>query len=259
MRVAYLDLDGTLLGPDGIGAAARAALTLLAERAVPFVLVSGRTQERLEPIAAELGAAGVLAELGALEAGFPTAPGQSVHQAIAATGVPAALLAREPGLSVHPDSTGREGGHVLLGRASAGAGAFVRRQSRGQLVLADNGASHRPHRSDAGARVLHLVPAGAGKDVAVARDLARRGADPARCLAVGDSASDLAMGRAVGRVAIVANGAAATADPVLARAPWVTRGAYGEGVLEAVREWLGGATAGTPDGATLAARASLGL
>lgn len=233
MRVAYLDLDGTLLGPGGVDADGHAALGRLRAAGVPYVLVSGRALRRLERVARELGADGALAELGAVDAGYPTRPGQSVFAAIADSGVPGALLDGEPALAPHPHGADRAGGHVFRGRVSPGAGALVEARSDGALRLVDNGAS-----GDDGSRVVHLVPAAAGKGAAVARDVARRGADPAACLAVGDSRQDLEMADAVGRVAIVANGAAS--DPeVAARAAWVTTGAYGAGVLEAVGEWLG--------------------
>lgn len=242
--MAYLDLDGTLLGPGGsllagprgaFSTAAVRALELLHLSAVPVVLVSGRSRPRLEAVGSLLGAAGVLPEMGALDAGYPTRPGQTVHEAIGDSGVPAALLASEPGLAPHPLAAwGREGSHVLVGRAGRGAGALVERLSGGALRLADNGEVR-----DDGAHVYHLLPAAAGKAAAVARDVASRGADPAACLAVGDSSQDLAIAGVVGSVAIVANGAAADAE-VAARAAWVTRGAYADGVLEAVSAWLTG-------------------
>jgi len=209
------------------------ALELLHRANTPVVLVSGRSRPRLEAVAAVLGAVGVLPELGATDAGYPTRPGQTVHEAIAESGVPTALTASEPGLTPHPLAAwGREGSHVLIGRAGPGALRLVKRLSGGALRLADNGEIR-----DDGAHVYHLLPAGAGKAAAVARDLEARGADGSACLAVGDSRQDLEIVRVVGRVAIVANGAAA--DPeVAALAPWVTRGAYGEGVLEAVEAWL---------------------
>ncbi len=215
------------------------ALELLHAHRVPVVLVSGRSRPRLEAVAALLGAADVLPELGATDAGYPVQPGQTVHEAIAESGVPAALAAREPDLVPHPLAAwGREGSHVLIGRAGPGAAALVERLSGGALTLADNGEI----RED-GAHVYHLLPAGASKAAAVARHLEARGLDGAACLAVGDSRQDLGIARVVGRVAIVANGAAA--DPgVAAAADWVTRGAYGEGVLEAVEEWL---TPGPPE------------
>jgi hydroxymethylpyrimidine pyrophosphatase-like HAD family hydrolase len=242
VSAAYLDLDGTLLGPSGsllhgedgrfCDASVR-ALTLLAGAGVPVVLVSGRGRARLETVAGLIGADGVIAELGAADARFPTREGQTVHQAIAESGVPAALLALEPGLEPHPlAASGREGSHVLRGLASARAPTLVASLSGGALRLADNGGG------GGGERIYHLLPVGAGKAAAVAADIAARGIEARACLAVGNSRQDLEVSEVVGSVAIVANGAAA--DPLLAaRAPWVTAGAYGEGVLEAVEEWLG--------------------
>jgi hydroxymethylpyrimidine pyrophosphatase-like HAD family hydrolase len=238
----YLDLDSTLLGPSGSilrGADGRfttagiRALELLDAAGLPFVLVSGRSRARLEAVARMLGADGILPELGAGDAGYPTEPGETVHAAIARTGVPEALLASEPGLAPHPLATrGREASHVFLGRVGAGAEGLVRELSAGALRLADNG-----HTGPRDAHIFHLLPAAASKARAVAHDIARRAVSPEACLAVGDSAQDLDIGRVLGTVAIVANGAAA--DPRLAAAaPWVTTATYGAGVLEAVEVWL---------------------
>lgn len=211
------------------------ALQLLHAADVPVVLVSGRSRRRLEAVAQALGADGVLPEMGAIDSGYPTAPGQTVHEAIAQTGVPQALLDHEPGLGHHPLAAwGREGSHVLIGTAGPNAEELVARLSGGSLRLADNG------QTDAtGAHIYHLLPAAASKAKAVARDLEARGADPDACLAVGDSRQDLDIGRVLGAVAIVANGAEADAE-VAATAAWVTRASYGSGVLEAVVGWLRG-------------------
>lgn len=239
--MVYLDLDGTLLGPGGsllrgeggrFSDASVTALGLLHARGIPVVLVSGRSRPRLETAARIVGADGILPELGATDAGYPTAPGQTVHEAIAATGIVAALLAREPGLEVHTAAMwGREGSHVLRGAAGGDAAAWVSERSGGALRLADNG------RIGPGTHVFHLLPAGASKAAAVARDLARRGADPAACLMAGDSAEDLEVGRVVGTVALVRNGLDA-APHLAGAATLVTRGRHGEGVLEAVEAWL---------------------
>ncbi len=242
--VAYLDLDATLLGPggslfrgaDGPSDAAARALALLHEAGVPVVLVSGRSRSRLEAIGRVLGAAGVLPELGALDVDHPTKPGQSVFEAIAESGIPDELLAREPRLERHPLAPDREGSHVFRGLAGPEADEFVRLRSGGALCLADNGQAGQP-----GVWVYHLMPAGASKAAAVRRDVARRGADPARCLAVGDSPQDLGIASVVGSMAIVANGSAAGEAP--GAGAWVTDGAYGEGVLEAVSAWLVGVRA----------------
>lgn len=243
MRVCYLDLDETLLGHggsllrDGAGVFsydAVRAFEALHAAGVPAVLVSGRRAAELRAIARLLGADGALGELGACDAGYPTAAGQTVHEAIAATGVVDALLAwaggsLEPYL---PWSVGREGSHLLIGRVGDEAAELVRALSRGRLRLVDNGAA-----AQDGRRVYHLVPAGAGKGPAVSRDIARRGADPAECLGVGDSRADLELVGVLGLVAIVRNGI--DQDPGLAaEVPWVTTRPHGAGVTEAVERWL---------------------
>ena len=245
MRVCYLDLDETLLGHgggilrDGQGEFsydAIHALRALHAADVPAVLVSGRRLAELSAIARMLGADDAIGELGACDAGYPTADGQNVYESIAATGIVDALLAWSSGAlePYLPWTLGREGSHLFIGRAGAQAREFVDRLSRGRLRLVDNGAA-----SGDGRRVYHLLPAAAGKGPAVERDIARRGADPAACLAVGDSRADLELAGAVGLLAIVANGV--DDDPSLAAdAPWVTAARHGAGVREAVERWLAG-------------------
>jgi predicted mannosyl-3-phosphoglycerate phosphatase (HAD superfamily) len=242
VRVVYVDVDGTLLGPDGsllrdadgdFCDAAIRALGLLHHNDVPVVLVSGRGRGRLEATSRMLGADGVLPEMGSADSDYPRERGQSVYEAIEATGITDLLLAREPGLERHPAGlVDREGSHVLWGTASADADVFVRELSGGALKLVDNGRL-----GPDGAHIFHLLPADASKAAAVARDIAARGADAASCLAIGDSRQDLEMRRIVGAVAIVANGA--RDDPEVARdAEWVTSAPHGAGVLEAVQAWL---------------------
>lgn len=121
--------------------------------------------------------------------------------------MPEALLATEAGLAPHPlAARGREASHVFLGRVGAGAEGLVRELSAGVLRLADNG-----HTGPDDAHIFHPLPAAASKAWAVAHDIAARRVDPEACLAVGDSAQDLDIGRVLGTVAIVANGAAADA------------------------------------------------
>jgi hypothetical protein len=75
-------------------------------------------------------------------------------------------------------------------------------------VLPSTSASLRASRLEVTAlHVYHLVPDGIGKGLAVARDLERRGIDPADALAIGDSASDLEMAPYVGAFSLVENGA----------------------------------------------------
>ena len=73
--------------------------------------------------------------------------------------------------------------------------------------MRDNGLISPVHMPDLGVNphVYHLVPDGVGKGDAVAYDLKRRGVSPAEAIAIGDSASDLAMAPHVGRMHLVAN------------------------------------------------------
>jgi hydroxymethylpyrimidine pyrophosphatase-like HAD family hydrolase len=241
-RCCYIDLDSTLLGfggsilRTGDNAPTEAgirALTALQAAEVPFVFVSGRSRLRLETIGRLVGAHSVLAELGALEAGYPTAPSQTVLDAVSATGILDELLAREPRLEIHPGAIwGREGSHCLRGIASADTAQWVAAYSGGALRFADNGRI-----GPGDVHVFHVLPTGASKEASVRSHLRAYGFDPAACLAVGDSVEDMAISTCVGTFALVRNGA--EADPALAaRARWITRAAHGAGVLEAVTQWL---------------------
>ena len=82
------------------------------------------------------------------------------------------------------------------------------------------------------------MPRGISKGVAVAWDLERRGLAPEDAVAIGDSASDLEMAPAVGRLWITANGAAVDGmAELLAAVPnaTVTDAAMGEGWAQAAR------------------------
>src|SRR5204863_158137 len=83
--------------------------------------------------------------------------------------------------------------HSFRGRASAEGVAWVAAASAGSLRLVDNGVI-----GPGGERVYHLLPSPAGKAPAVARDLAVRDAEPAACLAVGDSLEDLELAAVAG-------------------------------------------------------------
>lgn len=244
MSVCYLDLDETLLGhgggilrdgQNGFSYEAIRALEVLHRADVPVVLVSGRRLPELAAIARLLGADGALGELGACDAGYPTADGQTVHEAIAATGIVDTLLTWADGALAYyePWCQGRFGSHLLVGNVDEEADRLVGALSRGALRLVDNGGT------GDGRRAYHLLPAQAGKGPAVARDIMRRGARADDCLAIGDSRADLELMDAVGFVAIVRNGV--EDDPTLAAdCQWVTQARHGAGVLEAVERWLSG-------------------
>ncbi len=243
MKICYLDLDETLLGQgggilrDGDGVFTDASIRVfeaLHHAGAQSVLVSGRRLPELAAIARMLGADGALGELGACDAGYPCEPGQTVHEAITATGIVDTLLSWADGRlePYEPWCNGRFGSHLLIGTVGDEAADLVETLSRGTLRLIDNGVA-----TADGRRTFHLLPAQAGKGPAVALDITRRGARPEDCLAVGDSRADLELADVVGLMAIVQNGV--EDDPGLVdEAPWITAGSYGAGVLEAVERWL---------------------
>ena len=198
------------------------------------MLVSGRGRSRLEAVAGLIGADGVIAELGAADAASRRAGARpSTRRSPRAACRPRCWRWSRAWSRTRWPPRGARAATCCAGARAPARPTLVASLSGGALRLADNGGG----RAGAGERIYHLLPAGAGKAAAVAADIAARGIEARACLAVGNSRQDLEVGEVVGAVAIVANGAAA--DPLLAaRAPWVTAGAYGEGVLEAVEEWL---------------------
>lgn len=266
MRVLYSDLDGTMVGPHGNFFAAEdrtptlapaRALLELHRAGVALVLVSGRTRAQLVEAGLIFGADGFVAELGALVgwdlgrsvqvlAGrMPAAhAGQLPIDVMRAGGLPEALFERWPGrLEWHaPWHTGHEADAMLRGQVDvAEVDAWLSAAGWDWLRLRDNGVL-----PGGSTHIYHLMPAGLSKGAAVAWDLERRGLTAADAVAVGDSASDLRMAGAVGRMWVVANGAAAPHMPPLiaaARAAGqdvrVSAGPVGAGWAEAVLDSLG--------------------
>jgi hypothetical protein len=269
-RIVYTDLDGTMVGPRGsfwhtaqgqLTDTPAAALLELHRAGVPLVLVSGRTYAQLVEAARLVAADGVIAELGSLvgwsrgETHLLTGElperyrGRAPLEVVVELGVVAQLFAEHPGrLEWHaPWHADHTGDAMLRGRVDALAvDAWLAERGLGWLTLKDNGVI--PALPGTGldpdvlpVRVYHLMPRGISKGAAIAWDLERRGIDPADAVAVGDSASDLDMAPAVGRLWITANGAEADGmTALLAAVPnvQVTRAAVGEGWAQAVRESL---------------------
>ena len=276
MKVLYTDLDGTMVGPGGSFFTAvdhsltdepARALLELHRAGVTLVLVSGRTRPQLVEASRIFGADGFVAELGALvgwdggrrsemlTGAMPAEhAGRLPLEVMTAAGLPEQLFARWPGrLQWHaPWHAGHEADAMIRGLVDpAEVERWLADRGWGWLRMRDNGvlsayrdwpglatAARPPH-------VYHLMPDGLSKGAAVSWDLARRGLSAADAVAVGDSASDLTMAPHVGRLWVVANGAAAPhMAPLLAEAlaaghdVRVAAGAVGLGWAEAVRSAL---------------------
>jgi hypothetical protein len=263
LRCAYVDLDGTLLGPGGaLLRDADGAFSLLGARALEacaragaeVVLVSGRRQTTLfydarlmgvTSYAFEAGAGVVLdGELHWLTGELVPRDGHTIFDQIEESGAPALLLDHFAGrLEYHdPWHRGREVSHLFRGLVPAAeSDALLVANGHPDLRLVDNGVVHR--RSPALAALpqvhaYHLVPAGASKANAVARHMRMRGYAPGDCLGVGDSREDLDVAAHVGSFWLVAN--AVTKDPTILEdvARYgnvrVAEAAHGPGVYEAV-------------------------
>ncbi|GAB3203122.1 hypothetical protein GCM10027261_43780 [Geodermatophilus arenarius] len=236
-RIVYTDLDGTMVGPRGSfwhaadgspTAEPAAALLELHTAGVALVIVSGRTADQVTEAGRIFAADGAIAELGSLvtwkggrerhglTGELPEEyAGRTPMDVMAELGVVDALCAAHPGrLEWHaPWHTTHDGDALLRGFVDPLAvDAWLAERGLGWLTLKDNGAipaSARLRLAPEGqlARVYHLMPRGISKGAAIAWDLERRGVDPADAVAIGDSASDLEMAPAVGRLWITANGA----------------------------------------------------
>jgi hypothetical protein len=264
IKVIYTDLDGTMVGPGGCFfraedravtlEPAEALADLLASDTV-LVLVSGRTQVQLLEACGIFGADGYIAELGAV-VGWER--GRSRHvlrgamptelDAIPDTLVSAFLEDFAGRLEFHdPWHEGHQLDVMLRGEADpAEADAWFAARGAGWLRMHDNGLlppRPTPRLQVGELHVYHLVPEGIDKGLAVAYDIARRGLRPEQAIAIGDSASDLAMAPHVARFHLMANGARSAPVRRSAEAlgnAVIESGTLGAGWASAVRSGLGG-------------------
>jgi hypothetical protein len=269
VRVIYTDMDGTMLGPWGslvhaLDDDATPVLTLepvtalvdLHRARVPLVLVSGRHAAGLRDLCTLLSAEGFVGEMGgvigwdrghtwevlrgAMPDDLPGTPWDVIH----AAGL-VEELHRRFDLEYHaPWHLNHQADVLLRGNADvAEVEAWLTDQGFGWLVMLDNGVLPAAEAGRRGVHVWHLLPRGLGKGQGVVLDLARRGLGPADAIAIGDSLSDLDMAPAVGRMFLVANGAA---HPHVRRAAerldnvTVCDESVGHGWVQAVRWALGG-------------------
>ncbi|WP_235608315.1 HAD family hydrolase, partial [Frankia casuarinae] len=192
------------------------ALAELHDAGIALVLVSGRTRPQLLEAAAIFGADGFIGELGAIVGWNEGRDSEILRGAMPPDfdQVPEYLLdrmvERYPGrLELHtPWHSGREVDVMLRGKIDVSeVDGWLTETGFSWLSMRDNGLISPVHMPDLGVNphVYHLVPDGVGKGDAVAYDLKRRGVSPAEAIAIGDSASDLAMAPHVGRMHLVAN------------------------------------------------------
>jgi hypothetical protein len=266
MRCLYVDLDGTLLGPDAslvtgddgrFSLLSMRALEACARADAEVVIFSGRKQSSVFEAARLIGSRAFIFEIGCglvldgelewLTDGLePSAEGGSIFDQISASGAPELLMSRFPGaLEPHtPWSAQRDVSHLFRGDVGLGeANAVLAQAGLGWLRLLDNGVI--PEARTLGlmgeldvVRAYHLVPAGASKARAVARHMQARGYAPQECIACGDSRTDIEAADVVGEFWLMAN--ALQRDPGLraeiAGRPRVRVASegYGAGVYEAV-------------------------
>lgn len=208
MRCLYVDLDGTLLGPDAsLLRDGEGRFELLGVRAleacfrteVEVVIYSGRRQAQVAEDARLIGMRSYVFEAGAgfvldgelewLTGGVVPGEKGTIFEQIEASGAPRLLLEHYAGrLDYHaPWHLNREVSHLFRGEVDAAeADALLREHGHEQLRLVDNGSLHGPH---APARGYHLVPAASSKAapwpgtcrrVATSQVNASRWATPAR-------------------------------------------------------------------------------
>jgi hydroxymethylpyrimidine pyrophosphatase-like HAD family hydrolase len=264
MRCLYVDLDGTLLGPDAsllTGADGRfsalgvRALEACARAGVEVVIYSGRRQGSVFEGARLIGSSAYIFELGCglvldgelewlTDGVVPSGERGSIYEQIDASRAPVLLLERFAGqLEYHtPWSVGREVSHLFRGNVDLDeAAAVLDAAGVGWLRLVDNGVIRGASEQMAGLPVIHayhLIPAGASKARGVARHMQARGYAPEDCIAAGDSREDMEAASVVGTFWLVAN--ALERDLTLKAEVSGRRGvriaseSYGAGVYEAV-------------------------
>jgi len=264
MRCAYLDLDGTLLGPAGSllrGADGRfaldgvRALQACSRAEVEVVLYSGRRQSTVFEDSKLIGSSSYIFEAGCglvldgelewLTDGVEPSPERgTIYEQIERSGAPGLLLERYAGrLEYHtPWSAGRDVSHLFRGAIDPfEVNALLADAGHGWLRLVDNGVVRAASEQMRGLPVIHgyhLMPAAASKARAVARHMQARGYTRADCIAVGDSREDMDATTVVGAFWLVANALErdSNLEAEALRRPGVRVASepYGAGVYEAV-------------------------
>ena len=263
MRCVYLDLDGTLLGPDAsLLTGPDGAFSLIGVRALEacaragaeVVIYSGRRQSSVFDAARLIGSSAFIFELGCglvldgelewLTDGLAPSEAGTIFEQIESSGAPALLLERYGRrLEYHtPWAADRDVSHLFRGQVDlADVHATLAAAGFDWLRLTDNGVIRAASEQLAGVDAVHayhLIPAGASKARAVARHMQARGYRREDCIAVGDSREDMEAADVVGAFWLVANGLerdlTLEADVRGRTGVRIATEGYGAGVYEAV-------------------------
>jgi phosphoglycolate phosphatase len=264
MRCLYVDLDGTLLGPNAsLLTGADGRFSLLAARALEacarvgaeVVIYSGRRQSSVFEAARMIGSSAFIFELGCglvldgelewlTDGVVPSAEAGTIYDQIEASGAPALLLERYADrLEYHlPWSQHRDVSHLFRGELDVDeANAMLAEHGFKWLRLVDNGVVRAASEQMPGLPVIHayhLIPAGASKARGVAAHMRARGFAREDCIAVGDSREDMETESVVETFWLVANALERdlTLGPDASRRPGlrIASESYGAGVYEAV-------------------------
>ena len=253
MKVLYVDVDGTLVGPAGdlfSNGSIRVAEAMLRARQAGLTLVpvSGRGRLQVSELCRLLGFERGIAELGCIHlsglrgpnamvghdvryelGGFPFS-GETPVEAMQSRGAVRVVLER--GLEPHdPWNEGREATYLFRGSADpATINRALAEAGFGWCELVDNGVLNR--QPDGHVHAYHLAPAGTGKAVGVRLDRLHHGLAIDDTAYVGDSASDLDCASEVGSCWLVANADGDLDWPQRTSAP------YGAGVAEVIDRLL---------------------
>ena len=264
VRCLYVDLDGTLLGPDaslltgadgGFSLLGARALEACARAEAEVVIYSGRKQSSVFEAARMIGSSAFIFELGCglvldgelewlTDGMVPSAQAGSIYEQIEASGAAALLLDRYGAqLEYHtPWSVLRDVSHLFRGKVDLEDVQATLDQARfSWLRLVDNGVVRAAAEQMPGLPVVHayhLIPAGASKARAVARHMQARGYAREDCVAVGDSREDMDAASVVGTFWLVANALerdlTLEADVSGRTGVRMASESYGAGVYEAV-------------------------
>ena len=267
----YTDLDGTLLGlggsvlVDGEGRpSTRTAEAIVRVNAagLPVVITTGRNRQQCAEITRLLGWRGFIAELGCVivpdrgaepiyfTGDWPDGTlraGETPFEAITRAGAPRVLEEAFPGhIEPHsPYHLDREATHVLRGFVDSARAQELLGELDVPIEIVDNGIIHPPRTGLVELpeiHAYHLIPAGVHKPGAIERDLERRGLAREQAMAVGDSASDVAMADATALAVLVGNalGDARVVSAAETRGNvYAARGMRGDGWAEVADAWVG--------------------